>query len=149
MSSRSEAEGCTVEILRPVPHCQHPQAQGSGRTGAMPEPRRRLEEGQCAMPSPQLANCFRSASSSMQQCANQQSSLSQPTRLHTGTSAVLLAHRDRCCAREKDSNSVRRRCCGLGQLLPCCRGLPRPDMPSTPSHMLLLIFLQVQCGHLT
>ena len=40
-----------------------------------------LLEGQCAMPMPQLANCCVSALSSMQQCANQTSSLSQPTSL--------------------------------------------------------------------
>ena len=53
------------------------------RTFAMPDPRRRLAEGQCAMPRPLAANIFRSAPFSMQQCANQQSSLSQPTRLQT------------------------------------------------------------------
>ena len=42
-----------------------------------------LDDGQCAMPRPLSANCFRSALSSMQQCANQQSSLSQPTLLQT------------------------------------------------------------------
>ena len=47
-----------------------------------------LEDGQCAMPRPLSANCFRSALSSMQQCANQQSSLSQPTLLQMARESV-------------------------------------------------------------
>lgn len=53
-----------------------------------------LLEGQCAMPMPQLANCCVSALSSMQQCANHTSSLSQPTSLahsHTHSADSLLA----------------------------------------------------------
>lgn len=54
---------------------------GPELTGAMPDARRMLEEGQWAMPTPSSAHCLVSASSSMQQWANQTSSLSQPTRL--------------------------------------------------------------------
>ena len=49
--------------------------------GAMPDASLMLEEGQCARPIPLLANCLASFLSSMQQWANQQSSLSQPIRL--------------------------------------------------------------------
>jgi hypothetical protein len=52
-------------------------------TGRIPDPRRQLEEGQCAMPMPLAANCFISALSSSQQWANHTSSLSQPTCLHS------------------------------------------------------------------
>ena len=49
--------------------------------GAMPEASLMLEEGQCARPMPFLANWSDSFLSSMQQWANQTSSLSQPMRL--------------------------------------------------------------------
>lgn len=50
-------------------------------TGAMPEARRMLLEGQCAMPRPLEAYSWQSASSRQQQCANHASSLSHPTSL--------------------------------------------------------------------
>ena len=57
------------------------EAALSVRTGAMPEARRMLELGQCAMPMPRSAKRARSSASSMQQCANQQSFSSQPISL--------------------------------------------------------------------
>ncbi len=47
--------------------------------GAMPEPSRMLEQGQCAAPQPALANFRISSSSTWIACANQTSSPSQPS----------------------------------------------------------------------
>lgn len=48
---------------------------------ALPDARRKLEQGQCAMPMPASANCFISSSFSITQWANQQSSRSHSTML--------------------------------------------------------------------
>mmetsp|Transcript_23954 Transcript_23954/g.52417 ORF Transcript_23954/g.52417 Transcript_23954/m.52417 type:complete len:211 (-) Transcript_23954:253-885(-) len=50
-------------------------------TGAMPDAKRLLEEGQWATPMPSCANSAISSSFTMQQCANQQSPLFHPTVL--------------------------------------------------------------------
>ena len=57
-------------------------------TGAMPEARRILEEGQWAMPTPSVAHCLVSASFRQQQCANHTSSLSHPTFLQVLITAL-------------------------------------------------------------
>ena len=54
-------------------------------TGAMPEARRMLLEGQCAMPRPFALYSSQSASSRQQQCAYQASLLSHPTSLKHDT----------------------------------------------------------------
>lgn len=83
--ARSRIKAVSSVALRLSDALVQGRSDACRRTGAMPEPRRRLEEGQCATPSPHSWNCLRSASSSMQQCANQQSSLSHPTRLRRRT----------------------------------------------------------------
>ncbi len=61
-------------------------------TGAMPEARRMLLWGQCAMPRPLDAYSWQSSSSRQQQWANQASSLSHPTSLIQHHTRILGKH---------------------------------------------------------
>lgn len=102
-------------------------SQEAGLTGAMPDARRMLEEGQWAMPTPSCAHCLVSESSSMQQWANQTSSLSHPTRLQEQQTGFIYPKKIKsiavrftpCCAVQCCAGQ----CCGVlcNAALRCCQ----------------------------